>query len=92
MDAAFLELLTWYIYKLEFLTYIVLQRIGVRAIDKISTIKLSIKEKHGIAYVLDVDICGRVSGLLKTSNIPSKLKLKRQDVTSCLPCDKDTII
>ena len=75
MDAAFLELLTLYIYMLEFLNYIVLQRIGIRAIDKISTITLSIKEKHGVADVFDVDICGRVNGLLKTSNIHIVIKM-----------------
>ena len=60
--------------------------------NKISTRKLSSKENHGVAYVFDVDICGRVNGLLETSNIPNKLKLKQQDVTTCLPCDKDTIV
>ena len=75
-DAAFSELLTLYIYMLEFLTYIVLQRIGIRAFNKISTITLSNKENHRAAYVFAVDIYGRVNGLLETSNIPSKLKLK----------------
>ena len=43
--------------------------------------------------MFDVDICGRVSGLLETSNIPSTFKLtrKEQDVTSYLPCHKSTI-
>ena len=86
METEFLDLLTLYIYMLEYLNCIILE-----GKYTISNRKFSNKEEQRVAHLFDVDISVRLSRLLETSNITSKFKLKEQDITSYLTCDKSTI-